>query len=130
MFRSLVQLDPPEHKQYRDVAAPALTLEAVNGLKPMVAKIAADMSANSARGHPVSISPNISVPLSALKVVLDHHRGARGRPSQDAGADPVAVLPYVDPDLKRPGSDVADPAEVTKTWGIVFEEFEKYYTRC
>ena len=27
-----------------------------------------------------------------------------------------------------PVSDLTDPQEITRTWGIVFEEFEKYYT--
>jgi cytochrome P450 len=38
------------------------------------------------------------------------------------------LFTYADPDLKRPGSDLTDPSEITRTWGIVFEEFEKYYT--
>ena len=126
VFRSLVQLDPPEHKQYRDVAAPALTLEAVNGLKPMVAKIAADYVDQLAARAPVCDFTDISFHYP-LKVVLD----IIGVPEQD---HPKMLeltqwlFTYADPDLKRPGSDVTDPAEITKTWGIVFEEFEKYYT--
>ena len=38
------------------------------------------------------------------------------------------LFTYADPDLKRPGSDLTDPQEITGTWGIVFDEFEKYYT--
>ena len=38
------------------------------------------------------------------------------------------LFTYADPDLRRPGSDLTDPAEITKTWAVVFEEFEKYYT--
>lgn len=126
VFRSLVQLDPPEHKQYRDVAAPALTLDAINGLKPVVHKIATDYVDHLATLAPECDFTDISFHYP-LKVVLD----IIGVPEAD---HPKMLeltqwlFTYADPDLKRPGSDLTDPAEITKTWGIVFEEFEKYYT--
>ena len=35
IFRSLVQLDPPEHKKYRDVTAATVSLDGVGALKPL-----------------------------------------------------------------------------------------------
>jgi len=126
VFRSLVQLDPPEHKKYRDVAAPALTLEAINGLKPVVEKIAAEYADRMAAMGPEGDFTDISF-YYPLKVVLD----IIGVPEQDHAKMLELtqwLFTYADPDLMRPGTDLTDPAEITRTWGIVFEEFEKFYT--
>ncbi len=37
------------------------------------------------------------------------------------------LFTYADPDLRRPGSDLSDPAEITRTWNIVFKGFADYY---
>lgn len=126
VFRSLVQLDPPEHKKYRDVAAPALTLDAINGLKPVVEKIAADYANKLAAKAPACDFTDISF-YYPLKVVLD----IIGVPEADHPRMLELtqwLFTYADPDLKRPGSDLSDPAEITKTWGIVFKDFEDYFT--
>ncbi len=127
IFRSLVQLDPPEHRKYRDVAAPALTLDAVAGLKPMVDVIAQDYVARLAAAAPACDFADVVSFRYPLKVILD----IIGVPEADH--DRMLELTqwlftYADPDLKRPGSDLTNPAEITRTWGIVFDEFEKYYT--
>lgn len=127
IFRSLVQLDPPEHKKYRDVAAPALSLDAINGLKPLFERIAAEYVAKLAAAGPECDFAHVVAFHYPLKVVLE----VIGVPEPDHAKMLELtqwLFTYADPDLKRPGSDPTDPEEITKTWAIVFEEFEKYYT--
>ena len=127
IFRSLVQLDPPEHGKYRAVCSDAFSLSGVQSLMPTVESIAQDYVDKL-----VSLAPECDFAaeiafLYPLKVVLD----IIGVPEKDH----LKMLEltqwlftYADPDLKRPGSDLTDPSEITRTWGIVFDEFEKYYT--
>lgn len=127
IFRSLVQLDPPEHGKYRAVAAPAFSLDGIKSAMPLVEK-----TAQIYADKLVSLAPECDFAaeiafLYPLKIVLD----LIGVPEEDH----LKMLEltqwlftYADPDLKRPGSDLTDPQEITRTWGIVFEEFEKYYT--
>lgn len=127
IFRSLVQLDPPEHQKYRSVCTAAFSLDGIKAALPMVeatAKVFAEKF--------VSLAPEFDFSaeiafLYPLKVVMD----LIGVPQEDH----LKMLEltqwlftYADPDLKRPGSDPTDPAEITRTWNIVFEGFEKYYT--
>ena len=127
IFRSLVQLDPPEHGKYRAVCSDAFSLSGVQSLMPLVETIAQQYVDKL-----VSLAPECDFAgeiafLYPLKVVLD----IIGVPEEDH----LKMLEltqwlftYADPDLKRPGSDLTEPSEITRTWGIVFEEFEKYYT--
>jgi hypothetical protein len=127
IFRSLVQLDPPEHKKYRDIAAPALSLDAVKALKPMLAEIATVYADRLAAAAPECDFAQTVAFYYPLKVVLD----VIGVPEPDHAMMLKLtqwLFTYADPDLRRPGSDLTDPAEITKTWAVVFEEFEKYYT--
>ena len=127
IFRSLVQLDPPEHKKYRDIAAPPLSLDGVKSLMATIEPIAKDYADKLAAAGPECDFAETTSFLYPLKVVLD----IIGVPEKD---HPMMLeltqwlFTYADPDLRRPGSDLTDPAEITKTWGIVFDEFEKYYT--
>lgn len=127
IFRSLVQLDPPEHKKYRDVAADSFSLASMKALKPMIDGIARDYAERFfAHAPQVDFAGEIAFHYP-LKVVLD----LIGVPEAD---HPKMLeltqwlFTWADPDLKRPGSNLENPAEITKTWGIVFDEFEKYYT--
>ena len=127
IFRSLVQLDPPEHKLYRDVTAKTFMLDSVATFKPMLdstARLFVDRMCASAPEIDFASAIAFRYPL---KVVLD----LIGVP--DADHEQMLKLTqwlftYADPDLKRPGSDPTNPQEITETWNIVFKEFEKYYT--
>ena len=126
IFRSLVQLDPPEHTQYRAVLAPTFMPDQIMKLKDGVkdtAKAYVDKMANF--GSTCDFATDIAFRYP-LKVVLD----LVGVPATDH--DMMLELTqwlfsYADPDLKRPGSDLSDPQEITRTWDIVFNRFKEYY---
>lgn len=127
IFRSLVQLDPPEHGKYRAVCASAFSLDGIKAALPMVeatAKVFADRLVKLA--PECDFSSDIAF-LYPLKIVMD----LIGVPDADHPRMLELtqwLFTYADPDLKRPGSDLTDPQEITRTWGIVFDEFEKYFT--
>jgi cytochrome P450 len=126
IFRTLVQLDPPEHGAYRQVLAGAFMPDEIGKLEPMVREIAKGHVA-----HMLETAPQCDFATDVafnypLQVVLD----LIGVPRED---HPKMLrltqwlFSYADPDLRRPGSDTSDPAEITKTWNIVFNEFAQYY---
>ena len=126
IFRSLVQLDPPEHKKYRDVASDAVSLDSVAKLRPVAQTIAEDYVAKLAAAGPECDFMHVAGFYYPLEVILK----IIGVPEKDHAMMLQLtqwLFTYADPDLKRPGSDLTDPAEITRTWSIVFDEFEKYY---
>jgi len=127
IWRSLVQLDPPEHGAYRAVVAPSFMPDKIAQMKDSVRGIAkgyvdrlAEMAPSCDFAHDIAF-------LYPLKVVLD----LMGVPEEDHPRMlrlTQWLFSYADPDLKRPGSDLTNPDEITKTWNIVFNEFKEYYS--
>ncbi len=126
IFRSLVQLDPPEHRKYRDVLAPTFMPDKIANLTQGVratAKTYVDRMAGL--GPTCDFASDIAFRYP-LKVILD----LIGVPEADHELMLQLtqwLFTYADPDLKRPGSDVTNPEEITKTWNIVFNAFRDYY---
>ncbi|MFZ5744581.1 MAG: cytochrome P450 [Pseudomonadota bacterium] len=127
IFRTLVHMDPPEHKKYRDVTSEHFSLDNISKLKPLVDKIAADYADKLAAAAPeCDFTQTVSF-YYPLKVVLD----VLGVPEKDHALMLKLtqwLFTYADPDLRRPGSDLTDPEEISKTFQIVFDEFTNYYT--
>lgn len=126
IFRSLVQLDPPEHGAYRGVLSANFMPDKIMALKEDVRVTARHfVDRLAALGTECDFATDIAFRYP-LKVVLD----LVGVPEQDHEfmLDLTHWLfSYADPDLKRPGSDLTDPQEITRTWDIVFNRFKDYY---
>lgn len=127
LFRSLVQLDGPDHRSHRRVLFQAL---GVGGVERLAARIRATARAQVARfreaGGEMDFSETIATPYP-LQVVLD----AIGVPP----ADHLRMLrltqwlfSWADPDLCRPGTDPANPEQQPMTWKIVFDAFDEYFS--
>ena len=127
IWRSLVQLDPPEHTQYRAVLAPSFMPDQITKLKEGVKDTAQEYVDRMAKlGGACDFATDIAFRYP-LKVVLD----LVGVPAADHEIMLELtqwLFSYADPDLKRPGSDLSDPQEITRTWDIVFNRFKEYYT--
>ncbi|MEN9725743.1 MAG: hypothetical protein RL434_109 [Pseudomonadota bacterium] len=126
IFRSLVQLDPPEHGAYRSVLAPSFMPDKMLALKDNIRVVARDYVAQMAAfGGTCDFATDIAFRYPA-QVILDLVGVPRA--DHEKMLDLTHWLfSYADPDLKRPGSNPADPEEITKTWDIVFNEFKNYY---
>lgn len=126
IFRSLVQLDPPEHGQYRAVLAPSFMPDRIAQLKDAVRATARSfVERMHALGPECDFATDIAFRYP-LKIVLD----LVGVPPEDHERMLRLthwLFTYADPDLKRPGSDLSNPQEITRTWNIVFNEFKEYY---
>ncbi|MEQ8663278.1 MAG: cytochrome P450, partial [Gammaproteobacteria bacterium] len=127
LFRSLVQLDGVDHRVHRRVLFQAL---GSGGVERLATRIRATARAQVARlraaGGRVDFSHAVASPYP-LHVVLD----AIGVPE----ADHLRMLrltqwlfSWADPDLCRPGTDPAHPEQQPKTWKIVFDEFDAYFS--
>jgi len=64
--------------------------------------------------------------LCPLEVVLDHIGIPKADHEQMLRLTQW-LFTYADPDLCRPGASVTDPADIIKTWNIVYQEFKEYY---
>ncbi len=118
LFRSLVQLDPPEHGPYRQVTLQAFSPQ--NIAIVVAARVAA------LRGHDAAFdfAPEVAVPFP-LGVVLD----LVGVPRVDHPRMlrlTQWLFSWADPDLRRPGTDPLDPTHQTRTWKMMFDEFNDY----
>lgn len=126
IFRSLVQLDPPEHGQYRAVLAGAFMPQEIAKLEERVRKTAKVHVAHMLdRGGACDFATDVAFRYP-LQVILD----LIGVPEPDHEKMlrlTQWLFTYADPDLKRPGSNLADPVEITKTWNVVYNEFKDYY---
>jgi len=126
IFRSLVQLDPPEHRAYRDVLAPTFMPNKISDLTESVratAKTYVDRMASF--GTTCDFAPDVAFRYP-LKVVLD----LIGVPEEDHEKMLQLtqwLFSWADPDLKRPGADPTNPTEITETWNIVFNSFKDYF---
>jgi len=126
IFRSLVQLDPPEHRAYRDVLASVFMPNSIAKLADGVKTTAADFVERlAAHGGHCDFATDIAFRYP-LKVVLD----LIGVPPEDHEKMLTLtqwLFTWADPDLKRPGADPGNPIEITETWNIVYNTFKDYY---
>ncbi|MEM7542827.1 MAG: cytochrome P450 [Pseudomonadota bacterium] len=128
LFRSLVQLDGDEHRAHRKVLIKALAPGSMGALESRVRETAASQIETLAgAGGQIDFAEAISSKYP-LQVVMD----VIGIPAEDH----LRMLEltqwlfsWADPDLKRPGSDPSRPDEQPRTWKIVFDEFDKYFSK-
>jgi cytochrome P450 len=127
LFRSLVQLDNPEHKEYRRVLFQALASQSVMRWETGIRRIArAQLAKLDAAAGVIDWAKEISAPYP-LQVVLD----AIGVPIDD---HPTILrltqwlFSWADPDLCRPGTDPTNPEQQPQTWKIVFDELDEYFS--
>ncbi|MEM7467778.1 MAG: cytochrome P450 [Pseudomonadota bacterium] len=127
LFRSLVQLDGDEHKNHRRVLFSALGSGSVQPLREMMAKSAQEQLDKLQKSNgKIDFAKTISTPYP-LHVVMD----VIGVPREDH----LRMLEltqwlfsWADPDLMRPGSDPTKPDGQPRTWKIVFDEFDRYFS--
>ncbi|MGR8919538.1 MAG: cytochrome P450 [Gammaproteobacteria bacterium] len=127
LFRSLVQLDGAEHKAHRRVLFEALTSGGVRALADNIAGTAArEIAKLEAAGGEIDFSREVASQYP-LHVVMD----AIGVPREDHARMLELtqwLFSWADPDLMRPGSDPADPEQQARTWKIVFDAFDVYFS--
>lgn len=128
LFRSLVQLDGAEHKDHRRVLFQALASHSVAKLgEGMRATARAQLATLRERGGELDWSKEIATPYP-LQVVLD----AIGVPRADHAQMlrlTQWLFSWADPDLRRPGSDPTNPEQQARTWKIVLDEFDTYFSQ-
>jgi cytochrome P450 len=127
LFRSLVQLDGEEHKAHRKVLFTALGSGAIQRLVGNL-KTTAEEQLAVLRTHDggLDFAKEISM-LYPLRAVMD----LIGVPREDH----LRMLEltqwlfsWADPELMRPGSDPTKPDGQPRTWKIVFDEFDQYFS--
>lgn len=126
IFRTLVHMDEPEHTQYRNVTAAQFMPQAVQKMESSVretAKRYVDRLAGLAPECDFATQLAFLYPLEVVLKII-------GVPEQDHAMMlrlTQWLFTYADPDLMRPGADPTDPAEIIRTWDIVYKEWKDYY---
>jgi len=127
LFRSLVQLDGAEHKAHRRVLFQALASQSVTRMAENVrASARAQLAALRDAGGEIDWAKAVATPYP-LQVVLD----VIGVPRVDHPRMlrlTQWLFSWADPDLCRPGTDPAHPEQQPRTWKIVLDEFDDYYS--
>ena len=126
IFKTLVHMDEPEHMDHRAVTQPMFYPQNVAKLQGQVRDTARRyIDQMLAKGPEVDFATELAFPYPA-EVVLS----LIGVPRED---HPLMLdlthwlFTYADPDLCRPGADPTNPAEIIKTWDIVYSSFRDYY---
>jgi cytochrome P450 len=127
LFRSLVQLDGAEHKAHRRVLFQALASQSVTRMAEAIRVSARTQLATlrDARGE-LDWAKAVAAPYP-LQVVLD----VIGVPRADHPRMlrlTQWLFSWADPELCRPGTDPAHPEQQPRTWKIVLDEFDEYYS--
>lgn len=127
IFRTLVHMDKPDHTAYRDVTKDVFMPQNVAKLEEGIRDTARRyIDAMEKHGAEMDFSTEISMqfPLEVICTLI-------GLPKEDHSIMLRLTqwfLSYADPDLCRPGSNIADPAQQIQTWQIVYDEFKNYYS--
>lgn len=126
IFQTLVHMDEPMHKDYRDVTASMFMPQEIAKLADTVSVTAkkwvdrleeigpeCDFAKDIAFQYPLEVVCNlIGLPEE------DHQKMLRLT---------QWMFTYADPDLKRPGADLSDPEEIIRTWDIAYNEWKDYF---
>ncbi|MDN5940005.1 MAG: cytochrome P450, partial [Salinisphaera sp.] len=126
IFKTLVHMDDPEHKEHRAVTQSAFYPQKIAKLEPRIRETArryvdeflakgqgADFATELAFHYPAEVV------LTMIGVPREHHQKMLDLTHW--------LFTYADPDLCRPGADITDPQEIIKTWDIVYQEFKDFY---
>jgi hypothetical protein len=126
IFKTLVHMDEPEHTAYRQVTQAQFMPQS---LDPLADGIRATARHHVDRmrdmGGRCDFATEVAF-LYPLQVIMD----LIGVPREDHAKMLQLtqwLFTYADPDLCRPGANITDPAEIIKTWDIVYREFKDYY---
>lgn len=126
IFRTLVHMDKPDHTAYRDVTKDVFMPQNVATMEATVRETARRyVDKMAARGPELDFASDIAMEYT-LEVICTQI----GLPREDHAMMLRLTqwfLSYADPDLCRPGSDIANPEQQIKTWQIVYDEFKDYY---
>ena len=127
IIKSLVHMDDPEHADHRAVTQPHFYPQAIAKLEPFVRETALryiDEFLSKGQGadfaHDLAFPYPVDVVLTLIGVPKQDHQKMLDLTHW--------LFTWADPDLCRPGADPTDPAEIIKTWDIVYREFLEYFT--
>jgi cytochrome P450 len=126
IFKTLVHMDEPEHTAYRQVTQAQFMPQSLDALSDRIRGTASQhVDRMAAMGGSCDFATEVAF-LYPLQVILD----IIGVPREDHEKMlrlTQWLFTYADPDLCRPGANITDPAEIIKTWDIVYREFKDYY---
>ncbi len=126
IFKTLVHMDDPEHAEHRAVTQPHFYPQAIAKLEPQIRETARRyIDEFFAKGQGADFATGLAFPYPA-EVVLTLI-GVPKKDHQKMLDLTHWLFTYADPDLCRPGANITDPAEIIKTWDIVYNEFKTYY---
>ena len=126
LFHSLVQMDGAEHQAHRELTAQYFNPRSVRALEADIRGVARryvdkllssggsiDWAKEISAHYPLEVVMNlVGVP------VADHPQMLRLT---------QWLFSWADPDLARPGTDLADPEQQAHSWKMIFDEFSQYY---
>jgi cytochrome P450 len=124
--RSLIAMDPPDHRQYRNLVSPSFTPHALARLSTRIKEIVQELLDQVRSKGSMDIVADLAYPLPTVVIAEMLGVPTTDQPLFKHWADSLLSQQLSDADLFKPGEDIESKAEVQRT-RRAFEEMSEYF---
>ncbi|GCE08957.1 cytochrome P450 [Dictyobacter aurantiacus] len=126
--RSIIAMDPPQHRQYRNLVTSAFTPRAIDKLRGRVAQITQELLDKAAAGGGMDFANDIAYPLPTIVIAEMLGVPVSDRPLFQTWADGLLRRQLSDAEVFRSAEEQRNNPELQRL-GRVFEEMSDYFER-
>lgn len=126
--RSIIAMDPPQHRQYRNLVSAAFTPRAIDRLRGRVAQITQELLDKVVANGTMDFANDIAYPLPTIVIAEMLGVPVSDRPLFQRWADGLLRRQLSDAEVFRPAEEQRDNPELQRLTHI-FEEMSDYFER-
>lgn len=126
--RSILAMDPPEHRQYRNLVSSAFTPRAIERLRGRVAEITQDLLNETRSTGSMDFATDLAYPLPTIVIAEMLGVPTSDRPLFKKWADVLLQQQLNDADFSQPGEQQGNNPQF-KRFADTFEEMSAYFKR-
>jgi cytochrome P450 len=124
--RSILAMDPPEHRQYRNLVSSAFTPRAIERLRDRVAEITQDLLAEARETGEMDFATDVAYPLPTIVIAEMLGVPSSDRPLFKRWADALLEQQLNDAEIFRADEDQRNNPQVQR-FARTFEEMSNYF---
>ncbi|GLV54603.1 putative cytochrome P450 YjiB [Dictyobacter sp. S3.2.2.5] len=126
--RSIIAMDPPQHRQYRNLVTSAFTPRAIDKLRGRVAQITQELLDKATASGSMDFANDIAYPLPTIVIAEMLGVPVSDRPLFQSWADGLLRRQLSDAEVFRPTDERRNNPELQR-FTRVFEEMSDYFER-
>jgi len=126
--RSIIAMDPPQHRQYRNLVTSAFTPRAIDKLRGRVAQITQDLLDKVVANGSMDFANDIAYPLPTIVIAEMLGVPVSDRPLFQTWADGLLRRQLSDAEVFRPAEEQRNNPEMQRLTRV-FEEMSDYFER-